>query len=78
MLNRTSRERKLQPTTKFLSVPDLMERWDVSRQTIERWWRIKPDFPKTYRFPGSSIRKFKEADVEAFERLALKGGRAEG
>jgi hypothetical protein len=58
-------------STQFLEVGDLMRRWNVSRQTVERWWRENKNFPPTYRFPGSKIRKFKETDVEQFERASL-------
>jgi hypothetical protein len=50
---------------------DLMERWNVSRQTVERRIRTDPDFPPIYRFKNSKIRKVTEPDVETYERSAL-------
>jgi hypothetical protein len=62
--------------TRFLEVGDLQDRWGVSRQTIERWWRRDPNFPVAHRFADSRVRKFAEADVENYERAAMtkRGG----
>ena len=57
--------------TRFLEIGDLMERWKVSRQTLEKWLRRDPHFPPPHRFANSKIRKFKETDVETYERAAL-------
>jgi hypothetical protein len=63
--------------TRFLTMGDLVERWAVSRQTIEDWLRTDPDFPSPYLFSDSRVRKFKEhPDIEKFERSALARGTA--
>jgi predicted DNA-binding transcriptional regulator AlpA len=64
--------------TQFLEIGDLMARWNVSRQTIERWVRADPNFPPPFRFSDSRVRKFKESNVEAFERLAPTKREAQG
>jgi hypothetical protein len=63
--------------TRFLEIGDLMERWHVSRQTIERWLRKDPNFPPPFLFANSRVRKFKEDNVEDYERAALTRREAE-
>jgi hypothetical protein len=58
--------------TQFLEFPDLMRRWNVARQTLERWSREDPTFPPPYRFFNSIVRKYALADVVAYERAALR------
>jgi hypothetical protein len=64
--------------TRFLTMGDLMERWQVSRQTLEKWLRHDPLFPPPHRFANSTVRKFKEGDVEVYERAALARREAKG
>jgi hypothetical protein len=64
--------------TQFLEVGDLMRRWGVARQTVENWSRTDPHFPAAYRFADSRVRKFKESDVEVYERAALSRREARG
>jgi hypothetical protein len=66
------------PPTRFLDVADLTLRWSVGRQTVERWSRSDPAFPKVHRFFNSKVRKFLESDVEAYERSALSRREARG
>jgi predicted DNA-binding transcriptional regulator AlpA len=64
--------------TRFLDMGDLCERWAVSRQTLERWIREDPTFPKPVRLgPKSKIRKFTENHVEEYERAAVVRGKKE-
>jgi hypothetical protein len=56
---------------RFLKFGDLMKRWNVSRQCVERWSRVDPAFPPAYRFADSRDRKYEEGDVETYERSAL-------
>jgi hypothetical protein len=61
--------------TQFLEFTDLMRRWSVSRQALERWSRL-PDFPAAYRLADSTVRRYRESDIEQYERRAVtkRGG----
>jgi predicted DNA-binding transcriptional regulator AlpA len=55
-------------TKRYLTVPELKERWGgVSQMFVERRVR-EPGFPQPIRLPGSRIRLFLESDIEAYER----------
>ena len=64
---------KHQSTKQYLRVADLKKRWNVSTMFIERRTRM-PDFPKAIRMPGSRIRMFDEAEIEAYEKKAVVVG----
>jgi hypothetical protein len=56
---------------RYLGMNDLLERWDVSKQTVERRLRTDPDFPQPFKFPNSPIRKWTEEQIENYEKLAV-------
>lgn len=57
---------------KFLTFNQLCERWgDCSHMTLENRLRKDPHFPKVIRLPGSRLRMFDEAEIEAYERASV-------
>jgi hypothetical protein len=57
---------------KFISFPDLYERWGVSNMTLERLVKEDPRFPQIYRFgPRGKFRFFDIAEVERYERASV-------
>ena len=69
---------------RFLTFNQLRDRWGgVSDMSIENWLRKNPGLLKTHQIPGSQLRLFDEAEVEAVERRSVvarssKGARARG
>ena len=59
-------------TKRFLGTGDLMSRWNVSKQFLERRLRADPLFPVPYRFTGSDIRKWTEQQIEDYEKIAIR------
>jgi hypothetical protein len=55
---------------RFLTLKKLTERWDCSRQTIERLSRTDPDFPPFYKI-GTNKRTARLDEVEAYERKSV-------
>jgi predicted DNA-binding transcriptional regulator AlpA len=59
---------------RLLGMKELKARWGCSNMFIERRLRSDPDFPKPLRFTRSKIRKFVQAEVEAYEQIAMNRG----
>jgi len=55
---------------RFLTVKQLTERWNCSRQTIERLARTDPDFPDFYKI-GTNKRTVREDEAETYERRSV-------
>jgi hypothetical protein len=51
----------------FITVRQLVERWQCSRQTVERLSRTDPGFPSFYKI-GTRTRTVRVDQVEAYER----------
>ena len=70
------------PMKRFLTVKQLRQRWGgVSQMFIERKIWGDPAFPKFIRLGQGGtnkgrIRLFDEAEIEAYERLSVRGGNA--
>lgn len=56
---------------RYLGMNDLLERWGVGKQTVERRLRNDPAFPQPFKFPNSPIRKWTEEQIEDYEKLAV-------
>ena len=69
--------RKPPKPKRYLGTKDLMLRWGVSKQTIERRLRTDPNFPQPSTFPNSPIRKRTEEQAEDYEKLAVVQRRQE-
>lgn len=51
----------------FLSDNDLAKRYGVSRQTVWRWHRDQPDFPRVVKLtPGCA--RWRLSEIEAWEK----------
>lgn len=51
---------------KFISIPQTAERYGVARQTVWRWIKERPDFPKPVRF-SSGCTRLAVADLDAYD-----------
>ena len=56
---------------RFITLRQLMERWQCSRQTIERLSRKDPAFPSFYKIGGANRRTVRVDQVESYERAAV-------
>jgi predicted DNA-binding transcriptional regulator AlpA len=62
-------------TTRYLTVPQLIERWSCSGMTIERLIRNDPDFPPALRIGlGARTRLFSYEAIVEFEKSKIGAG----
>jgi len=63
------------PEEKFVDVSHLAKRWGVAVNTVWRWARTRPEFPKPVRL-GPSCTRWRHSQIETFENL--QGGSSGG
>lgn len=54
------------PTNKYLNADQVAQRFVISKNSVWRWVRTRPDFPKPIKL-GAACTRFKLSDIEAFE-----------